>query len=128
MGVFKMFSSSSADKKSRSIFSRSSDSVFAEKMRVESITKNPNPRPDNYKIQRSKVVGNFLIIDIQYPDCTNYEGRKILVFEGCTLQDLKKQKLIDPHFSENKRFISPVARLEPTKKGWMYAESFALIN
>jgi len=77
-----------------------------------------NPRPDNYTIKLFEQIGNHVIIQIQYHDCTNYEGLKILVFENCTIKNLTDQKLIDPHFSEDKRFFSPVARFEPTPKGW----------
>jgi hypothetical protein len=84
-----------------------------------------NPSPSNYKILETLTFGNMLIVEIQYPDCNNYEGKKILVYEGVTISQLKKQKLIDPHFSENKDFYSPVARFEPTQKGWKMAESFA---
>lgn len=83
----------------------------------------PNPKPDNYTIIRHEVIGEYLIIEIQYLDCTNYEGRKTLVF-NCQLQDLLNQKLIDPHFSESKSFISPIARFEPTERGWEFAILF----
>ena len=33
------------------------------------------------------------------------------------LLKLKGQKSIDPHFSENKKFFSPIARFEPTLEG-----------
>jgi hypothetical protein len=40
---------------------------------------NPNPDPSNYKILRcSLTLEPYLVIEIQYPDCTNYEGRKII--------------------------------------------------
>jgi len=84
----------------------------------------PNPKPDNYNIVRSLVVNERLIIEIKYHDCTNYEGCKIMVYE-CTLDDLKKQKLIDPHFCNNRNYFSPIARFEPTKQGWINACALA---
>ena len=42
---------------------------------------------------------------------------KIMVYE-CELGDLLRQKSIDPHFSDNKNFYSPIARFEPTIRGW----------
>ena len=45
---------------------------------------------------------------------------KILVFKS-TVRKILQQKLIDPHFSDNKNFISPIARFEPTKEGWNMA-------
>lgn len=84
---------------------------------------NPNPNPANYQIICHKQIGRFLIVEIEYPDCTNYEGKKVLLYENVSFNDLLSQKLIDPHFSENKNYHSPVARFEPTIKGWNMAES-----
>jgi hypothetical protein len=118
MGVIKHFSSSSHDKSS-SMFSRWLSKSSADNVRTETKYESlPNPRPDNYEIIRSTKLGKFLVIEIKYLDCINYEGKKILVFENCSVAALKKQQLIDPHFSENKKFISPIARFEPTNKGW----------
>jgi hypothetical protein len=85
------------------------------------IDRTPNPQPHRYKILKALRVRNYLIVKIKYLDCTNYEGVKILVYQGIRLADLKKQKLIDPHFSENKKYNSPIARFEPTEKGWRLA-------
>jgi len=84
----------------------------------EKIVYKNNPNPSNYKIFRKKTTGNYMLIAINYPDCKNYEGNKILLFENISLTQLRKQKLIDPHFSDNNKFHSPIARFEPTKKGW----------
>lgn len=78
----------------------------------------PNPDPNNYKIKRSSSLHGNLLVEVNYPDCTNYEGNKILLYRETTLKQLKKQKHIDPHFARSKKFKSPVARFEPTKRGW----------
>ena len=85
----------------------------------------PNPNPSKYRIIREKIVKEFLIIEILYEGCTNYEGRKILVYKDITYQQLIEQKLIDPHFSEGNEYISPIARFEPTERGWEWAINFA---
>ncbi len=105
MGVIRLFSTSSFD---------------------ESAYKRPNPiepRADNYKVNQHLELGKFLILDLTYPNCTNYEGRKILVFKASYEDVVIKQKLIDPHFSNNKNYISPVARFDP-KHGWSLAIFF----
>ena len=81
----------------------------------------PDPKATNYKIIRYEEYFGDLLIEIKYLDCTNYEGRKILYYKDCTMDELEKQALIDPHFSENKEFKSPVARFEPTNKGLVMA-------
>jgi hypothetical protein len=85
----------------------------------------PNPDPANYKIIKSEQRGRFLVLMIHYPDCTNYEGKKILVFRDVTPLDLLNQKIIDPHFFKSSNVKSPVARFEPTDDGWGMALRFS---
>lgn len=84
----------------------------------------PNPDPKNYRVLKSEQINSYLLLVIIYPDCTNYEGRKILLFKNVTLQQLFDQKLIDPHFSNNKQYKSPIARFEPTENGWELGKQF----
>lgn len=77
----------------------------------------PNPNPSNYKIMYYVQEGDYLLIEIQYLDCTNYEGRKVMLYKT-DIEKLRAQKVIDPHFSDNPKYISPIARFEPTREGW----------
>jgi hypothetical protein len=83
----------------------------------------PNPNPDNYRIEKHTHIRGLLVIEIKYLDCINHEGRKVMVYK-CTYEELMKQKTIDPHFSDSKDFISPIARFEPTPEGWLNAIKF----
>ena len=85
----------------------------------------PNPNPKNFLIMHSFSIGNYLVVKVCYPDCTNYEGVKILVYWGTSVKKLNIQGSLDPHFSENKEYVSPIARFEPTKYGWDSAVSYA---
>ena len=89
------------------------------------VNKLPNPDPTNWILNKSKKIGDYLIVDITYPDCTNYEGRKLMLYAGVTIRKLRNQRSIDPHFSSNKKFYSPIARFEPTEFGWDMAELLA---
>jgi hypothetical protein len=81
-----------------------------------------NPVPTNYEIINNEIVNDFLILVIKYPDAKNYEGIKVLLYDkNVTVDQLTKQVAIDPHFSNNKKYISPVARFEPTDRGLMMA-------
>lgn len=78
-----------------------------------------NPNPSVFKILKSEVISNYLVLKVNYPDAKNYEGNKIMVFEGFTSFEallVASKGQLDPHFSKSK--ISPVARFEPTKRGW----------
>ena len=77
-----------------------------------------NPDPKNYKIVDVFEKRPYLLIRIKYPDCHNYEGMKILLYKDVTLVQLERQKQIDPHFSQNSNYHSPLARFEPTDIGW----------
>jgi hypothetical protein len=85
------------------------------------------PRADKYKIESSIQVGKNLVLIIVYKNCTNYEGKKVLVYKDISQDRLMEinNRLIDPHFSDNPNFVSPVARFEPTDKGIMMAFKFA---
>lgn len=115
MGVFKLFSSSSYDKPV------CRDRIVEVEKRVEVPVVLPNPDPTNYTIERGIEVGRFVLLEVNYPDCTNYEGRKLLVYEYATLEELNEQGHLDPHFAENQEYHSPIARFEPTEHGWNMA-------
>jgi hypothetical protein len=83
-----------------------------------------NPDPTRFVIKKTERVGRFLIAEVHYPNCQNYEGNKILVFERVPENTLRKQTSLDPHFCDTSAHPSPVARFEPTSRGWNYAVSF----
>lgn len=80
-----------------------------------------NPDPSNFIIEKYQELNGFLLMLVRYPNCTNYEGNKILVYKDLTYAQVKKFKTLDPHFSNNKNYASPMARFEPTLIGWGYA-------
>lgn len=85
----------------------------------------PNPNPARFDTVRVEQVGNMVVAEIQYHGCTNYEGIKVMVYDNCTVKDIEFANKLDPHFCENCR-LSPIARFEPTRRGWNLAIAFAL--
>lgn len=83
-----------------------------------------NPNPINFEIQKLERVKHFTIMLVEYPDCMNFEGKKILVFKTLALGDIKKISSLDPHFCDSTKHTSPVARFVPTDEGWWYATAF----
>jgi len=79
-----------------------------------------NPNPYNFKIRRISKIEEYLIVYINYMDCVNYEGNKILVFKDISISEIKQSSFIDPHFCKGEH-ISPIARFEPTKRGYKMA-------
>lgn len=85
-----------------------------------SYTINPlNPNPKNFEFIKVEQFCGHVVAKIKYPNCTNYEGNKILVFKNKTKEEILNLTEIDPHF--NKDEYAPFARLEPTNEGWLMA-------
>lgn len=74
----------------------------------------PAPNPLKFEIERAEVVGWYYVTLIRYPNCLNFEGKKVLILR----KDPRKMVELDPHFSE---FGPVVARFEPTDAGWVFA-------
>jgi hypothetical protein len=83
-----------------------------------------NPDPNNYHLVAAEENGPYLIVMIKYPNCSNFEGNKILVYKDLNLIALVNQKLIDPHFFKDAKYASPIARFVPTTEGWKMAQVF----
>ena len=82
-----------------------------------------NPNPYNFKVIEAEQHQEYIILKVNYPDCKNYEGNKVLIYKA-TLKDILNQKSLDPHFSDNKEKVSPIARFTPDDKGWKMAKQF----
>ena len=80
------------------------------------------PNPEKFEIleNESMQIGKYTIVTIVYPNCTNYEGKKILVYNTTSLDNILKRKTIDPHFEPNK--LSPNSN-PAIKKSFVWAVS-----
>lgn len=83
----------------------------------------PNPNPSRWVLLDHIQIGPFLVVKLRYPDCVNFEGKKIMVFRA-SLSSLQAQGEIDPHFGEGGR-LYPIARFQPTEEGWRDALRYA---
>lgn len=82
-----------------------------------------NPNPQNFTITEIYEKGKACAITVKYPNCTNYEGYKIIVYPF-SYSDVKQHAVLnglDPHFSDT-LVVSPFARFEPTNHGWAAAK------
>lgn len=77
----------------------------------------PNPSPDRWELLVEYVGAKGYALKVRYTDCTNYEGEKIMVYEGLCLP----RKTLDPHFQPGAD--SPVARFRPDATGWRRAKA-----
>lgn len=90
----------------------------------DSDIKNPNPDPCRFTIKSFTTIGRYVIVLINYHDCSNFEGNKILVYNDVPASVLMNQESLDPHFSNNKLYHSPIARFQPTELGMRLAIDF----
>lgn len=74
------------------------------------------PNPYNFRITKVIQSDKYCLAEVVYSDCSNYEGRKILLVE-MTEQKLRSMKILDPHFLKEKA-NGLLARFEPTDRGW----------
>lgn len=79
-----------------------------------------DPVPSNFRIVRLHVGTHHIAAEILWPDASNYEGRKVLVYKTDTTLLLNAKEL-DPHFQEDRGELVPIARFEPTQTGWRMA-------
>ncbi len=79
----------------------------------------PNPDPSMYKVLSREVFDNSTLIVAEYIGCTNFEGKKVMVFRG----NFTPYGNLDPHFSNLSS--SPLARFKPTEEGLKMAREFA---
>ena len=83
-----------------------------------------NPVAHRFKVLRRQRVRQALVALVQYPDCTNFEGTKILVYDDYrSFERLKASGNLDPHFMVDESSL--VARFRPGEEGWQLALLFA---
>lgn len=75
------------------------NSLLEEKIRSLTKLLSKNPDPKNFKVKLVIEMGNYVIAKIHYPNCSSFEGMKICVYKGCSGNDIKNAKELDPHFS-----------------------------
>lgn len=82
----------------------------------------PSPDPNHFKIVKAELMGRYILAWINYPNCKNFEGDKILVFKDLSIKKLQELKTLDPHFTKSPK--SPIARFKPTPQMWEVASHF----
>lgn len=80
----------------------------------------PNPDKSRWELLDKMEYYRAYVLKVRYFDCTNFEGVKIMVYEG----QYKMRKCLDPHFQP--LAWSPFARFAPTEKGWLAACKLAM--
>jgi len=82
------------------------------------------PDPSRWELIASQVYLGGYVLTVRYPDATNYEGIKVMVYRGRYPGNraILKRKL-DPHFTRRKN--SPIARFRPDDDGVEMARDLA---
>ena len=80
------------------------------------------PDHSNFKITKHYEKSSYLLVQVNYPDENYiYNGNKILLYSGISIEKLKQEKILEPYFtySDNKL---PIAMFEPSDLGWIMGE------
>ncbi|MFM2374799.1 MAG: Caulobacter phage CcrPW [Candidatus Parcubacteria bacterium] len=120
MGVIKFFKDDWSTSSNNGCSNHSAQCESEDERGISLVQGNPNPR--HFTIVRAIELGRYAVLEVHYPDCTNFEGKKLLVFEDIPLTTLRRKSVLDPHFSQSKH--APIARFVPTKEGWEMAKKF----
>ena len=69
-----------------------------------------NPDPLEFKITYYESIGGLWLVSVHYPNCTNYEGRKIIVM---TTKAYSKalDGYLDPHFLKDNGIVARLERV-----------------
>lgn len=81
----------------------------------------PNPVPENFNVERTQRAGSYVCALVHYPDATNFEGRKVIVFKDTTVVEVAGAQSLDPHFAEDGNIV---ARFRPDEEGWQDAVAY----
>ena len=71
---------------------------------------NNAPDPKRFRVGWSEEYEGCCLLGVTYPNCTNYDGKKVLLVKG---KNTTRTEL-DPHFAEDGYVL---ARFAPTKAG-----------
>lgn len=90
-----------------------------------------NPDPRRFSIQWVREYRSngtvYTLAFVAYAGVMNYEGRKVLLYEGVTEEQLRRFETIDPHFSDSRTYASPIARFAPSTRGIQLAEALIAV-
>jgi len=82
-----------------------------------------DPNPYRFEIIDVHDCDGAIVAIVKYPDCTTYEGVKVLVYEDAAAFERVRGGPMDPHFLPGAS--SPLARFAPTLRGIELALAFA---
>jgi hypothetical protein len=90
----------------------------------------PNPDPKQFTIIDVITHGQFVVAMVYYRECTNFEGKKILLIKAPIDSDpvfwIYRLKVLDPHFSDvGTDGSTMIARFRPTRRYWKVAVKLA---
>lgn len=78
------------------------------------------PDPLHWTLLAKVEFRNAHVLRVKYPDCTNFEGVKIMVYRGAYSPRVD----LDPHFTDDPH--APIARFRPDEEGWRLAIALAM--
>jgi hypothetical protein len=92
-----------------------------EKVKPEEETK-PNPNPYRFEIIDKRDMLPYVVLMVNYKDCTTYGGNKVLVYECTDINVFNNITYLDPHFVDGDDSNQyPIARFTGNEEGFYNA-------
>jgi hypothetical protein len=82
---------------------------------VNFLDSSPNPNPRRFEILDTEYHNGNTILLVHYPDCTTFEGQKLLLLKGVHALFTE----LDPHFLDDDHPV--IARFIPNEDGYKMA-------
>lgn len=80
----------------------------------------PMPDPYRFRVIHWQDFKASLLVEVEYPGCTTFDGRKLLVFRDMSVNELEATSVLDPHFTELEPRL--VARFRADETGRLLAQ------
>ena len=109
-----------------SVHVQEKESIFGPKISGDYSYLQPlEPHPEVFKVLELIKGSNYLYIVVQYPHCTNFEGKKVILMKDTEPNEILYTKILDPNFYTENKII---ARFRPDEEGKKLAKQLAGIN
>ncbi len=75
----------------------------------------------NFSVRKVAICGEWNVLDVEYPDAP--DDHNVIVIHQDDFQAAAHVRRLNLHYSDSRP--CPIARFEPTKRGWDMAVAFA---
>lgn len=75
------------------------------------------PQAHRFELIKVEQVGLNVVALVRYPDASEFDGAKVLLYRNEAVARIEAAPMLDPHFLMASAHPKPFARFEPTEEG-----------